>query len=211
MRTLSHQRLLVIGYFLLVTCLLVASGCSRPSFLVGIGTGGKYMEAKDEITRRRGGNVDKAILNLEGIVRDNPTYRDSLTLLGRAYYTKGRYGDAFQMLQRAVAINAEDEIAWLVLGTTQLRLGDDEKGLKAVQGGLTLLGKATSDSDGYRGYRFWDRAGKVKIALRRSVAAARKGLEDKTNLISSVENVLSAVDEEEWTQGTEQTIERSRF
>ncbi|MGH7772157.1 MAG: hypothetical protein ACREQA_07945, partial [Candidatus Binatia bacterium] len=71
MRTLSNY--LLSGWFLLVTCLLVASGCSRPSFLVGIGTGGKYMEAKDEITRRRGGNVDKAILNLEGIVRDNPT------------------------------------------------------------------------------------------------------------------------------------------
>jgi len=176
--------------------------------LAGIGTGGKYSEAKEEITRRRGGNADRAIVSLETVVREDPTYRDSLTLLGRAYYMKGRYQDAYQILQRAVKVNREDEIAWMVLGITQLRLGDDEEGLKAVQGGLTLFGRVSTE--GYRGYRYWDRAGKVKTTLRRAVNEARKGIEEKENIVRAVENTLAVIDEEESNLQMEQSIDRRR-
>ena len=46
----------------------------------------------------------------------------------------------------------------------------------------------------------------VKVALRRGIVVARKGLDDKENLIRSVESLLAAIDEEEWNQGLEQTI-----
>lgn len=193
-----------IAYFLLAIALPFVLSCSRPAFLAGIGTGGKYLEARDNITRKRGGDIDKAIVNLETVVREDPLYKDSLTLLGRAYYMKARYEDARLILERAVVVDKEDEIAWLVLGIAQLRLGQDEKGLATVQGGITLFSKISVD--GYKRYQFWDRAGKVKTVLRRGIFVARKGLEDKENLIRSVENLLAAIDEEEWTQGTEQTI-----
>jgi len=195
-----------MGYLLLAFNLVLASACSRPAFLVGIGTGGRYSEAREEISRRRGGNVDKAILNLETVVREDPTYKDSLTLLGRAYYIKGRYGDARLILQRALAVNKEDEIAWMVLGITQLRLGENDKGLEALRGGLTLFSKNSVES--YRGYTYWDRAGKVKIALRRAIFVAQKGLEEKENLIRSMENFLAVVDEEEWNLVIERPIDR---
>lgn len=191
--------------FLLAVTLPLIFGCSRPQFLLGIGTGGKYLEARDQITRKRGGDIDKAIGNLETVVRDDPLYQDSLTLLGRAYYMKARYEDSRMMLERAVLVNNEDEIAWLVLGIAQLRLGMDEKGLTTAQGALTLYGKLTGDNT-YKRYQFWDRAGKVRVALRRSIVVARKGLDDKENLIRSVESLLAAIDEEEWNQGLEQTI-----
>ena len=204
MRMITFRRLLRPGCLLLGASLILASGCSRPAFLAGIGTGGKYLEARDNITRKRGGDIDKAISHLESVVRDDPLYKDSLTLLGRAYYMKGRYEDARLILERAVVVDKEDEIAWMVLGIAQLRLGQDEKGLATVQGGLTLFSKISVD--GYKRYQFWDRAGKVKIVLRRGILMARKGLEDKENLIRSVENLLAAIDEEEWNQGLEQTI-----
>jgi len=74
--------------------------------------------------------MDRAIVALESVVKENPTYRDSLTLLGRAYYKRGRYEDARQILMRAVAVNKEDEIAWLVLSMAMLRMGENEKGLE---------------------------------------------------------------------------------
>ena len=188
--------------------LMSVSACGRPTFLAGIGTGGKYSEAKEEITRKRGGNIDKAIQSLETVVREDPTYRDSLTLLGRAYYLKGRYQDALQILQRAVAVNSEDEIAWLALGISQLRLGDDEKGIKTTQGGLTLFSRVSTE--GYRGYRYWDRAGKVNLVLRRAVAVARKGSEERDNSIRAVENLLAAIDEEEYYLRTEAAADRRR-
>jgi tetratricopeptide (TPR) repeat protein len=187
----------LLGLYIFLFCLTSIPGCSRPQFLSGIGTGGKYVQAKEEITRRRGGDFDKAIVSLENVVLENPTYKDSLTLLGRAYYKKQRYPDAFQILRRALAVNPEDEIAWLVLGITQFRLDDNEKGLQSLQGGLTLFSKVSQK--GYRGFRYWDRAGKVRTAARRAVLVVQKGTEaKKEETIQSIENLLALVDEEEW-------------
>jgi tetratricopeptide (TPR) repeat protein len=186
--------LTVFGCWLLAITFLF--GCSAPKWYFG--TGGKYNEARLEITRRRGGNLDKAIANLEAVVTQDPTYRDSLTLLGRAYYKKERYREADLVLQRALQVDKEDEIGWLTLGLTQLRLGQDETGLEALKGGLTLINKVSTG--GYRGHEHWDRAGKVKLAIRRAVILALKGLEDKENLVGSGENVLAAIDEEEFFQ-----------
>ena len=208
MRTLRHRRLSVIAYLLLALSLSLVWNCSRPAFLAGIGIGGKYSEAKEEITRRRGGNIDKAILNLAAVVKEDPTYRDSLTLLGRAYYMKGMYQDASQILDRALRVNPDDEIAWMALGMTQLRLGDDQKGMKTVQGGITLFSKVSTE--GYRGFKYWDRAGKVKTTLRRTIAVARKGLEERENIIRAMENMLATIDEEEYYLRTEAATDRRR-
>lgn len=187
-----------------IAAIFAVSGCSIPLFRFGVG--GRYLEAKEEITRPQGGKIDKAILNLEGIVRENPTYEDSLTLLGRAYYKKGRYQDAYLILQRALAVNKEDEIAWMVLGLAQMRLGQDQKALDSIKGGITLLSKAMSDN--YRGFSGWDRQGTVRTSARRSIFLATKGLEEKENLMRSIELLIGRIDEEEWQQGRDRAMER---
>jgi tetratricopeptide (TPR) repeat protein len=184
------------------------SGCSRPDWFIG--ASGKYNEGRYELLRRVGGNMDKAIDAFESIAKEDPTYRDILTQLGRAYYKKGRYQDAHLILQRAVALNDQDDIAWLVFGVTQLRLGDNARGLDSLRGGLTLFGKATSNNS-YRDYKAWDPADRVKIALRRSVFVAVKGIEQKEELIRSVESLLSAVDDEEFHQDFEKGVQRRRL
>ncbi len=179
--------------------LIFALSCSR--FGSHIGIGGRYNAGREQILKQRGADIDLAINSLEAVVREDPTYRDSLTLLGRAYYRKARYGDAMLILQRAVVVNQQDEIAWLTLGLTQLRRGDDEKGLETIRGGLTLLAKASRN--GYKGYEEWDKAGKVNIALRRAVFAAQKGLQDggtKDGVIRSVESTLASIDDELFLQ-----------
>ncbi len=132
--------------------------------------------------------MDKSIDAFESIAKEDPTYRDTLTQLGRAYYKKGRYQDAHLILQRAVALNEQDDIAWLIFGVTQLRLGDNVRGLESVRGGLTLYAKATGD-DNYRDYKGWDPSGKTRIAFRRAVFVAVKGIEAKEELIRSVETL----------------------
>lgn len=206
MRTLSPHRFSVVSYILVVIVYWLASGCTHviPRF----GMGGRYLEGKQEVTKIRGGNMDKAIFNLEAVVREDPMYQDSLTLLGRAYYKRGRYEDAKVILQRALAVNKEDEIAWLVLGITQLRLGEDQKGLESVKGGLTLLSKAMRDQ--YRGFPQWDLNGFVNISLRRAVVVARKELEEKENLIRATEILLSRIDDEERLQVQELNEKRRR-
>jgi tetratricopeptide (TPR) repeat protein len=197
-RALSYLIFAIAGFQLL-------PGCSTPDWFVGLG--GAYNEGRYEFYRRVGGDMDKAVDRFEYIARQDPTYRDSLTLLGRAYYRKGRYQDAHQILQRALALNAKDELAWLTYGITQLRLNDDARGVESIRGGLTLLGKAMAE-DGYRGYKVWDVGGRVKNALRRAVFVALKGAEQKDELIRSVEAVLLAIDEEEFYQLIEKGVIR---
>ena len=168
------------------------SGCWRPA---GIGVGGNYNDALLELGKtQRGGNVRKAIVHLEYVVRRNPKYKDSLTQLGRAYYYAGRYGSSFEVLK--LALNRVDEIGWIVLGLTQLQRGDDEAGLESFKGGLTLLVKATRE--GYKDFpeEFWDSRGVVRRALRRSISLARKGVAEKRRIVQSGELLLHRIDRE---------------
>jgi tetratricopeptide (TPR) repeat protein len=191
-------------------CLLFAlvsfiSACSAPNWYFGLG--GKYNAANIELMRGRGADLDKAIANLESIVQEDPSYRDSLTLLGKAYYRRGRYYDAFAILQRALALNKDDEIAWLFYGLTQIKVGENEKGLETIRGGLTLLGKAMRDNN-YRDYPAWDPRGTVRKSLNRAVFQALKGLQERENLIQVTEGLLARVDEEEWFQRRGRDVER---
>jgi tetratricopeptide (TPR) repeat protein len=200
----SKTRPLSAVYLFLAASFLLSWGCSHS--IPRIGTGGRYLEGKAEVTRGPSGNLDKAIIALESVVRDDPTYNDSLTLLGRAYYGRGRYQDAYHILQRAVVLNREDEIAWLVLGLSELRLNQDEKGLETVKGGLTLLSQATRN--GYKRYTNWDANRSVNTALRRTILYAAKGLEEKENLTRSAENLLRRIDDEERAQKGDKRLEK---
>ena len=121
--------------------------------------------------------MDKAVAALEYVVSQDPLYKDSLTYLGRAYYRKGRYQDAFAILQRALAVNKDDEIAWIAIGLAQLRIGQNEKGIESLKGGITLANKVMMD--GYHDYLYWDTRGLIRNALRRSAFLVTKGLEEK--------------------------------
>jgi tetratricopeptide (TPR) repeat protein len=206
MKDFCKRRFYLVSSLFLALGLQFTSSCiSRPDLFIGLS--GKYNEGKYELLRRVGGNMDKAIDSFESIAREDPTYRDTLTQLGRAYYKKGRYQDAHLILQRAVVLNDRDEIAWLIFGLTQLRLGDNARGLESVKGGLTLFGKATVNNS-YRDYKAWDPGDRVQIALRRAVFVAVKGLEQRDELIRSVEALLSAVENEEFHQMFEKGLQR---
>jgi tetratricopeptide (TPR) repeat protein len=139
--------------------------------------------------------MDKAVVALEYVVSQDPTYKDSLTFLGRAYYRKGRYRDAYAILQRALAVNKDDEIAWLAIGLTQLRLGQNESGLESLKGGVTLASKVMIE--GYHNYPYWDIKGTIRGAIRRTAFLLTKGLEEKDNIIQATDRMLALIDDEE--------------
>ncbi|HXV78422.1 MAG TPA: tetratricopeptide repeat protein [Candidatus Binatia bacterium] len=190
---------MLIRYLSIIGIAVFVLSCWRPS---GHGVGGQYLDAKTEIARGRHTNVNKAVSHLEYVVSHDPYYKDSLTLLGRTYYMAERYQDAYQILTRALAIRPDDEIAWISLGLTQLRLGDDAKGLESLKGGLTQLAKLSTEH--YKGVEFWDTDGYVRTAIRRSVLAVTKGIENKQGIIQTTEVLLTRIDEEEWWQNRKQ-------
>lgn len=181
-------------------CAGLLSGCSdiTKHDIPRLGAAGRYTEAREQFLKGPGGDMGKAIADLDGIVRDDPTYKDSLTLLGRAYYKQGTYETSRQILQRAVRVNKEDEIAWLTLGMAQLRLGEDDKGLETLQGAVTLLSKVSKS--GYRSFDEWDSKGLVRSYISRSVVELRKGPDAKQSLLRTCEALLARIDDEEYYQ-----------
>jgi tetratricopeptide (TPR) repeat protein len=171
----------------------VCIGCNHaiPRF----GVGGRYEEGFDQFMRGRGGDMNVAVTSLEYVVSQDPTYKKCLTYLGRAYYRKERYQDAFAVLQRALAVNKEDEIAWIALGVTQLRLNQTDKGIESLKGGITLASRVMVD--GYHNYRYWDTRGVVGASMRRSAFLVTKGPDEKDGIIQSTERLLALIDEEE--------------
>ena len=171
----------------------VCIGCNHaiPRF----GVGGRYEEGFDQFMRGRAGDMNVAVTSLEYVVSQDPTYKKSLTYLGRAYYQKGRYQDAFAVLQRALAVNKEDEIAWIALGVTQLRLNQTDKGIESLKGGITLASRVMVD--GYHNYMYWDTRGLVSASMRRSAFLVTKGPDEKDGIIQSTERLLALIDAEE--------------
>ncbi len=187
---------------------LLASGCSFMDFrLPALGKAGKYRTAEMELAKTGGTGANTAVPLLEAIVKKNPFYRDTLTLLGRAYYQQRRYQAALQILQRAVLVNNDDEIAWLLLGLTQLRLGNNQQGLESLKGGLSLLYEKATKYD-YRGFESWDRNTLVQSSIRRAIFQVQKGgLENKQKLIRSGELILIRIDEEVNYQSGDAAVE----
>ena len=178
---------------IVVALIAVCMGCNHaiPRF----GVGGKYEEGMDQFLRGRAGNMDVAVTSLEYVVSQDPTYKKCLTYLGRAYYRKTRYQDAFAVLQRALAVDKEDEIAWIALGVTQLRLNQPDKGIESLKGGITLASRVMVN--GYHNYMYWDTRGLVGASMRRSAFLVMKGPDEKEGIIQSTERLLALVDEEE--------------
>ena len=191
--------------FILLLCLTLAA-CTHS--IPSLGQSGHYLEGRDQFLRGAGGDMNRAASALESVVRADPTYKDSLTLLGRAYYRQGRYADAYVILQRAVAVNKDDEIAWLCLGMTQLRLNDNERGLESLKGAVTILSKVAVP--GYRGFKLWDTNSQVRIMLRRCALSITKGVEAKDEIIRASEALLVRMDEEENYQRIQQPRDNLR-
>ena len=182
---------MVYKKLLLVAVLIYGCSNSLPRF----GTGGRYEEGRDQFLRGRGGDMDRAVVALEAVVMADPTYKDSLTYLGRAYYRKGRYQDAFAILQRAVAVNPDNEMAWISLGVTQLQLGENEKGIETLKSGITLASKVMVE--GYHNYEKWDIRRTIQTSIRRSAFLLISESQAKEKIIQSVNQLLAQVDDEE--------------
>jgi tetratricopeptide (TPR) repeat protein len=175
----------------LVPFLISCSQDQIPRF----GIGGRYEEGKEQFLRGRGGDMDTAIEALEFVVSKDPTYKNSLMYLGRAYYRKGRFQEAHAILQRAVALNPEDEIGWLAYGLAQLRVGQVDKGIESLKGGITLASKVMVD--GYHNYLYWDTRGLIRASIRRSAFLLTRGPEETKNIIQTTDRLLAQIDDEE--------------
>ena len=93
--------------------------------------------------------------------------------VGRSEYLTGRFPQARQSLERAVAANQQEDIAKLYLGLTLAREGDRQRGLKEIEGGmrginnfLDYINQAQRFSIG----QFWDPDRDIRRAIQSDLA-----------------------------------------
>ena len=98
-------------------------------------------------------------------------------------------------MQRALALNQEDEIAWLAFGVTQLRIGQLDKGLESLKGGITLASRVMVD--GYHNFIYWDTRRLIRASIRRSAFLLTRGAVEKDSIIQETDRLLAQIDEEE--------------
>lgn len=67
------------------------------------------------------------------VLKLNPEYSDLYQIVGEFADWEHRYGELAELMQLAVQLNPQDGKAWAVLGNNLIRLGEEDKGLKALQ------------------------------------------------------------------------------
>jgi len=146
-------------------------------FLVGctsLQTGGELQYGRQALLK---GNNEAALGYFYSAAQEDPNYvyatgsspkQSVWSYVGRSEYLTGRFPQARQDLERALAGNREEDIARLYLGLTLAREGDRPRGLKEIESGmrginnfLDYINQAQRFSIG----QFWDPGGDIRSAI----------------------------------------------
>src|SRR6266536_1740929 len=151
-------------------------------FLAGytsLQTGGELQYGRQALLK---GNNEAALGYFYSAAQEDPNYvyatgsspkQSVWSYVGRSEYLTGRFPQARQDLERALAGNREEDIARLYLGLTLAREGDRPSGLKEIESGmrginnfLDYINQAQRFSIG----QFWDPGGDIRSAIQSDLA-----------------------------------------
>jgi len=153
------------------------------------------------------GNYQMALGDFASAAQIDPNYiyRSDLpggsvqSYLGRADYATERYPQARQELERALAINKDDNVARLYLGLTLARTGDRENGLREIQSAMQGLYDwlmYVQENFRYSYGQFWDISGTIRSAIRADLAMIASKQIDWPKLLTDGEWLGKKMDEE---------------
>lgn len=116
-----------------------------------------------------------------------------LTCLGRAYYETGRDPQARSTLEKAIAQDKDDPLAYLYLGLVLVRNGDRERGESEIETGLRGILDALEyiADDTVHGY-YWDPAMQIRSDIRTTLA----GNHSTAEFTASAQRIGALFDEE---------------
>lgn len=122
-------------------------------------------------------------------ITDFTLFREGVwTYVGRANYASGNLPEARKALEQARSRYAEDELAKIYLGLVLEREGDQQRGLKEIEAGLTGLAAWLDFIEFYhpRGY-YWDPGKSIRSEARKNVALIKGRDVNWKDLIANVE------------------------
>jgi tetratricopeptide (TPR) repeat protein len=110
------------------------------------------------------------------------------TYLGRAQYATGRYGEARQSLERALAADEYDNLARLYLGLALARGGDYNAGLREITAAMKAIHEWLDYINDVRRFEpRWDPAREMRGAIEKVLAETPGRAIDSAQLIATAE------------------------
>jgi tetratricopeptide (TPR) repeat protein len=127
------------------------------------------------------GNNETAQSYFQNAAKINPNYeyysmgsrQGVWSYVGRSEYATGRYPQARQSLERALAANKNEDIARLYLGLTLAREGDRQRGAKEIEAGMQGIYdwlQYVTQAHVFSYGRFWDPGNEIRSQIRTDLA-----------------------------------------
>ncbi|MBM4263860.1 MAG: tetratricopeptide repeat protein [Deltaproteobacteria bacterium] len=176
----------------------VWSGCDSATFDAGtqFSSGRRAFLAK---------KYDEALPYFQKVAEDKPGYvyeaynfRQSVwSYLGRSQYLTGKYDEARQALERALAGSRDEHLARIFIGLALTRLNNDTRGVTEIEDGLkSLEGWIDYENARNPSHTMWDPRREIRNEIKRNLTAVGSQNYDRQRLIESVEWIGWAMEEE---------------
>ena len=166
------------------------------------------------------GNNETALAYFQSAAQKDPNYKYGtafqqgiLSYVGRTEYAVGRLPQAKETLEKALGANRDEDLTRLYLGLTLARIGDRQRGLSEIEGGmkgiqafLDYVNEAHRFSFG----QFWDPANAIRSAIQGDLAMISAREFDWQKLIANGEWIGQMMEEEGDKARRDEARERAR-
>ena len=166
------------------------------------------------------GNHETALAYFQSAAQKDPNYKYGtafqqgiLSYVGRTEYAVGRLPQAKETLEKALGANRDEDLTRLYLGLTLARIGDRQRGLSEIEGGmkgiqafLDYVNEAHRFSFG----QFWDPANAIRSAIQGDLAMISAREFDWQKLIANGEWIGQMMEEEGDKARHDEARERDR-
>jgi tetratricopeptide (TPR) repeat protein len=133
------------------------------------------------------------------IYYETPLCQGVWSYVGRTEYAVGRFAQARQSLERALAANRREDIARLYLGMTLAREGDRQRGLKEIEGGMRGIHGWLDDLSQtlrFSAGKYWDPQRQIRAEIQTTLAMISTPGMDWDKVIASGEWVGKTMEAE---------------
>jgi tetratricopeptide (TPR) repeat protein len=166
------------------------------------------------------GNNETALAYFQSAAQRDPNYKygtaypqSVLSYVGRTEYATGRLPQAQKTLEKALSTNQGEDLTRLYLGLALARSGDQQRGLKEIEGGLRGVHdwlEYVAEAHRFSFGQYWDPTREIRSAIEGDLATISGREFDLKQLIASSESIAQKMEEETDRARQAETRERSR-
>jgi tetratricopeptide (TPR) repeat protein len=177
-------------------CVMLLAGCA------GMAATGQFQSGRRALLM---GDPVTAAGYFQAVADTNPNYvnviqnyRENVwTYLGRSLYEAKRYEEARKALERALALDRDDQLAKLYLGLTLIQTGDRSRGLKEVESGMKGIYDWIEYMNRTQPHQaFWDPSFHIRKQIDQTLAAVSAKDSSPEQLLADAEWVGKTFEEE---------------